>query len=81
MSRRYVLISPCRNEAQYIGACIQSVIESARIAGVPVEVVVALNRCTDRTREVAESLGARCVVEDAKCIAAVRNGSGVICAK
>ena len=66
---------PARNEAQYIGTCIQSVLESARIAGVPVEVVVALNRCTDRTREVAEDLGASCVVEDAKCIAAVRNAA------
>ena len=63
---------PARNEERYIGTCIRSVHESARIAGVPIEVVVALNRCTDRTREVAEDLGARCVVEDAKCNAAVR---------
>jgi GT2 family glycosyltransferase len=37
--------------------------------------VVALNRCTDRTRQIAESLGARCTVEDRKCIAAVRNAA------
>jgi glycosyltransferase involved in cell wall biosynthesis len=66
---------PARNEQRYVGACIQSLLESARIAGVPIEIVVALNRCTDRTREVAEGLGARCVVEDAKCIAAVRNAA------
>lgn len=66
---------PARNEERYIGTCIRSVHESARIAGVPIEVVVALNRCTDRTRQVAEDLGARCVVEDAKCIAAVRNAA------
>lgn len=66
---------PAHNEERYIGTCIRSVHESARIAGVPIEVVVALNRCTDRTREVAEDLGARCVVEDAKCIAAVRNAA------
>ena len=39
------------------------------------EIIVALNRCTDGTRDIAESLGARCVVEDEKCIAAVRNAA------
>lgn len=66
---------PAYNEERFIGPCIQSVLESARIAAIPAEVVVALNRCTDRTREVAERLGARCVIEDAKCIAAVRNAA------
>lgn len=66
---------PAHNEERYIGRCIESIALSARRASQAVEVVVALNRCTDRTREVAESLGARCVVEDAKCIAAVRNAA------
>ena len=64
---------PAHNEEKYIGRCIQSVALSAGLAGQQVEVVVALNRCTDRTREIAQSLGARCVVNDTKCIAAVRN--------
>ena len=66
---------PAHNEEQQIGRCIESITVAARQASQPVEVVVALNRCTDRTGEVAESLGARCVVEDAKCIAAVRNAA------
>jgi len=37
--------------------------------------VVALNRCADPTRAIAESLGARCVVNDTKCIAAMRNAA------
>jgi hypothetical protein len=41
---------PARNEAQYIGTCIQSVLESARIAGVPVEVVVALITADEDSR-------------------------------
>jgi glycosyltransferase involved in cell wall biosynthesis len=64
---------PAHNEERYIARCIDSVRTSAALAGQPVEVVVALNRCTDRTREIAQSLGARCVVNDTKCIAAVRN--------
>lgn len=66
---------PAHNEERFIGRCIESVFDSARRHGTPVDVVVALNRCTDRTQSLAESLGARCVVEDSKCIAAVRNAA------
>lgn len=66
---------PAHNEARYIGRCIESVMASAQLAGQPVEVVVALNRCTDATQAIAESLGARCVEENRKCIAAVRNAA------
>ena len=66
---------PAHNEEKYIGRCIESIVVAASHASHPVEVVVGLNRCTDRTQEIAESLGARCVVEDAKCIAAVRNAA------
>ena len=66
---------PAHNEEKFIGRCIESIRVSAHIAAQPVEVVVALNRCSDRTQEIAESHGARCVVEDAKCIAAVRNAA------
>jgi glycosyltransferase involved in cell wall biosynthesis len=48
---------------------------SAQKARQDIEVVVALNRCTDQTQALAESLGARCVVEDKKCISAVRNAA------
>jgi len=66
---------PAHNEEKYIARCIQSIALSARLAVHPVEVVVALNRCADRTQEIAESLGARCVVENTKCIATVRNAA------
>ncbi|MBA4110180.1 MAG: glycosyl transferase family 2 [Leptothrix sp. (in: Bacteria)] len=66
---------PAHNEERFIGRCIDSVFRSAQKAGQDVEVVVALNRCTDQTRLIAESMGARCVVEDKKCISAVRNAA------
>ena len=66
---------PAHNEERHIARCIESITFSARLASQHVEVVVALNRCTDKTQEIAESLGARCVVEDTKCIAAVRNAA------
>ena len=69
------LAIPAHNEEKHIARCIESIVSAARHASQPVEVVVALNRCTDRTREIAESLGARCIVEDTKCIAVVRNAA------
>ena len=66
---------PAHNEEAFIGACIRSVLDSARYAAAPIEITVALNRCSDRTQEIAQQLGARCVVEDRKCIAAVRNAA------
>ncbi len=66
---------PAHDEERHIGRCVESVMLSAQRARVHAEVVVALNRCTDRTQSIAESLGARCVAEDRKCIAAVRNAA------
>jgi glycosyltransferase involved in cell wall biosynthesis len=66
---------PAHNEELYIERCIQSIEASAGSIKQPVEIVVALNRCTDRTREIAESLGATCVVEDRRSIGAVRNAA------
>ncbi|NOT24151.1 MAG: glycosyltransferase [Nitrospiraceae bacterium] len=66
---------PAHNEELHIARCVESIVMSARQVSQPVEVVVALNRCTDRTRDIAESLGARCVVEDTRCISAVRNAA------
>jgi glycosyltransferase involved in cell wall biosynthesis len=66
---------PAHNEEKYLARCLLSITTSANLAGQPVEVVVALNRCSDRTREIAIAHGARCVVEDARCIATVRNAA------
>ncbi len=66
---------PAHNEEKFIGRSIESILHSAQQAGQGVEVCVALNRCTDRTQAIAESLGARCVVNDTRCIAAVRNSA------
>ena len=48
--------------------------------GGPVEVIVVCNRCTDRTAEIAEGLGARVLFNEDRCIAKVRN-AGIFAAK
>lgn len=67
------VIVPAHNEEMYIRRCLASVrLASRRCAG-EVEVVVALNRCTDATERIARAHGARTVVEDAKNISRIRN--------
>jgi glycosyltransferase involved in cell wall biosynthesis len=71
---KFSVVIPAHNEAQYIGKCLQAIGIAARaVAPDAVETIVVANRCTDKTREIAEELGARVLVNDDKCIAAIRN--------
>jgi glycosyltransferase involved in cell wall biosynthesis len=70
---RFSVIIPARNEERFIGACLESI----RVAGTAyegqVEVIVVLNRCTDKTEEIAHGFGARTIREDARNLARIRN--------
>lgn len=67
------VVIPARDEERYIGRCIASVIAAAIRAGVEIEIIVVLNRCTDQTETIARSAGARIVKEDAKNLSRIRN--------
>jgi len=67
------VIVPARDEERLIGACLTSVIAASQYAQCATEVIVVLNRCTDQTEAIARSLGARCVIDEGRCLAAVRN--------
>jgi glycosyltransferase involved in cell wall biosynthesis len=53
---RFSVIIPARNEEGFIGRCLESI----RAAGTPyqdrLETIVVLNRCSDRTEEIAQGL-------------------------
>lgn len=70
---KFSIIIPARNEERFIGPCLESI----RIAAEPypgeVEIIVVLNRCSDRTGEIARAFGARTVREDARNLARIRN--------
>lgn len=70
---KFSIIIPARDEEKLIGKCLDSI----RVASVPypgqVEVIVCINRCTDRTEEIAKSYGAKIVYTDAKNLAKIRN--------
>jgi glycosyltransferase involved in cell wall biosynthesis len=58
------VLIPAHNEAEVIGRCLASVRRAADHPGLdePVTVIVALDRCTDATAQIARSFGA-CVVD------------------
>jgi glycosyltransferase involved in cell wall biosynthesis len=70
---RFSVIVPARDEERYIGPCLESI----QVASAPypdqVEVIVVLNRCLDRTEEIAHAFGARTIREDARNLARIRN--------
>jgi len=70
---RFSVIIPARNEELFIGACLESIRAAGTAYEGQVEVIVVLNRCSDRTEEIARSFGAHTVREDARNLARIRN--------
>src|SRR5262249_4514389 len=64
---------PARNEESFIRGCLESIATAAENFDGEVEVIVALNRCTDKTEEIARCYGAAIVNEDSKNLARIRN--------
>lgn len=69
----FSVIIPARNEEVYIGDCLESIAKSADGVLGDVEIVVVINRCTDRTEEIARSYGAVIAHNDTKRLGAIRN--------
>lgn len=67
-----VIIS-AHNEEKYIGHCIASVKKASEKITEEVEIVVVINRCDDRTEDIAKAAGAKLVYENGRNIARIRN--------
>ena len=80
MQTHISVVIPAHNEEKYIARCIRSIRKSASLFKGNVEIIVVCNRCTDRTGEIAESLGAKVLKNEDRCIAKVRN-TGIAAAK
>jgi len=74
MSFQFSIVIPARDEERLIGRCLESIRVAA---GTPyrdqLEVIVVLNRCSDKTEEIAHGFGARTIREDARNLARIRN--------
>ena len=60
------VVMPCLNEEETLGICIQKANDTIAALGIDAEVVIADNGSTDRSVEIAESLGARVVHQPLK---------------
>ena len=70
----FSVIIPAHNEEKYIGKCLQAVKSAAKYVGdAKTEIIVVANRCTDKTVAIARHYGAKVVINEEKCIAAIRN--------
>src|SRR5262249_2873555 len=72
---KFSIIVPARDEERFIGRCLDAIRVAAKAYPGQVEVIVALNRCTDRTEEIARSLGARVIEVDGKNLSVIRNAA------
>lgn len=70
---RFSVIIPARNEERFIGPCLDSIRVAATSYPDQLEVIVVLNRCSDRTEEIAHGFAARTIREDARNLARIRN--------
>lgn len=70
---RFSVIIPARNEERFIVKCLESTRVAAESFAGQTEIVVSLNRCTDRTEEIARSYGAVIVRNDSKNLSMIRN--------
>jgi len=69
------VVIPVHDEAALLGDCLEAIMHAARdprLEGEPVDVVVVLDACTDRSAAIAVRRGAQIVSLDALCVGAAR---------
>ena len=71
----FSVLIPARNEEAFLPRCLDSIKVAATPFPDQVEIIVALNRCTDRTEEIALKHGAKVVREDGRNLARIRNAA------
>jgi len=67
------VITPAHNEELFIKKCLCSVKKAANEVSEEVEHIVVLNRCTDRTGEIASQWGARIITDESRNLSHIRN--------
>jgi len=67
------VITPAHNEELYVNKCLTSVHAASKEVSEAVEHIVVLNRCTDRTGEIAAQSGARVITDDSRNLSRIWN--------
>lgn len=72
------IVIPAHNEEAFLPKCLAGVRRAEAFAGIEVEVIVALNRCTDRTEEIAREAGALIAWEEERNLSKIRNAGAAL---
>ncbi len=72
---KYSVLIPAHNEEAYIGPCLHSIQNAAAKITADVEIIVALNRCTDQTAAIVAGHQAVSVTENSRNLAKIRNAA------
>lgn len=67
------IVIPAHNEEKYIGKCLESILKASKSFENQVETIVVLNRCTDRTEEIAKSYNCILLKNSDKNLSKIRN--------
>jgi glycosyltransferase involved in cell wall biosynthesis len=72
------VLIPAHNEEQFLPTCLDSIETAAARCDHEIERIVIINRCTDRTEEIARQRGCLIAQEDAPNLSRIRNaGAGL----
>lgn len=72
------IIIPAHNEEAFLPKCLAGIRRAEAFAGIEVEVIVSLNRCTDRTEDLAREAGAFIAREDERNLSKIRNAGAAL---
>ncbi|MDM5248298.1 glycosyltransferase [Lysinibacillus sp. G4S2] len=75
---KFSVIIPAHNEENYLGKCLESIAKAAQPYKNQVEVIVVLNRCTDRTEEIAQSYNCVTLKNEDKNLSKIRNAGAAL---
>ena len=75
---KFSIIIPAYNEEKALKRCLDSIVGASALYKDQVEIIVVLNRCTDRTEEIALSYHCVTVKNDIKNISAIRNAGAQV---
>ncbi|MFJ9462048.1 glycosyltransferase [Viridibacillus arvi] len=75
---KFSVIIPAHNEEKYIGKCLDSIKRASQAYADQIEIIVVLNRCTDKTEEVAKSYNCITLKNNDKNLSKIRNAGAAI---
>lgn len=75
---KFSVIIPAHNEEHYIGECLDSILAASESFKNQIEVIVVLNRCTDKTEGIAQSYNCITLINQDKNLSKIRNAGAEI---